>query len=43
LVRLAWHAAGTYDKKTNTGGTNGATMRFGPEKSDPANAGLDKA
>lgn len=23
LVRLAWHASGTYDKKTNTGGSNG--------------------
>lgn len=27
LVRLAWHASGTYDKKTGTGGSNGATMR----------------
>ena len=27
LVRLAWHASGTYDKATNTGGSNGATMR----------------
>ena len=26
FVRLAWHAAGTYDKATNTGGSNGATM-----------------
>ncbi|KAI8803013.1 heme peroxidase [Cladochytrium replicatum] len=42
-VRLAWHAAGTYDKKTQTGGSNGGTMRFHPESSDPANAGLDKA
>jgi cytochrome c peroxidase len=23
LVRLAWHAAGTYDKNTKTGGSNG--------------------
>ncbi|KAJ3080091.1 cytochrome c peroxidase [Quaeritorhiza haematococci] len=43
LVRLAWHASGTYDTKTKTGGSNGATMRFKPESSDPANAGLDKA
>lgn len=28
LVRLAWHASGTYDKETKTGGSNGATMRF---------------
>ena len=26
-VRLAWHAAGTYDKDSKTGGSNGATMR----------------
>uniref|UniRef100_A0A7S3GD87 Cytochrome c peroxidase, mitochondrial n=1 Tax=Palpitomonas bilix TaxID=652834 RepID=A0A7S3GD87_9EUKA len=43
LVRLAWHAAGTYDKKSNTGGSYGGTMRFSPEASDGANAGLDKA
>mmetsp|Transcript_41723 Transcript_41723/g.100069 ORF Transcript_41723/g.100069 Transcript_41723/m.100069 type:complete len:414 (-) Transcript_41723:53-1294(-) len=39
-LRLAWHASGTYDKKTNTGGSNGATMRFAPESTDDANAGL---
>eukprot|EP01123_Difflugia_compressa_P009774 TRINITY_DN3344_c0_g1_i1.p1 TRINITY_DN3344_c0_g1~~TRINITY_DN3344_c0_g1_i1.p1 ORF type:complete len:258 (+),score=50.37 TRINITY_DN3344_c0_g1_i1:53-826(+) len=39
-IRLAWHAAGTYDKQSGTGGSNGATMRFDPEASDPANAGL---
>eukprot|EP00013_Stygamoeba_regulata_P025336 CAMPEP_0177653890 /NCGR_PEP_ID=MMETSP0447-20121125/13992_1 /TAXON_ID=0 /ORGANISM="Stygamoeba regulata, Strain BSH-02190019" /LENGTH=405 /DNA_ID=CAMNT_0019157407 /DNA_START=54 /DNA_END=1271 /DNA_ORIENTATION=- len=39
-VRLAWHAAGTFDKHTKTGGTNGATMRFKPESTDNANAGL---
>ncbi|KAI9140769.1 mitochondrial putative cytochrome c peroxidase [Paraphysoderma sedebokerense] len=43
LVRLAWHASGTYDKKTRTGGSDGATMRFAPESSDPANAGLEHA
>jgi catalase (peroxidase I) len=43
LVRLAWHACGTYDIKTKTGGSNGATMRFAPESTDGANAGLDKA
>ena len=26
VVRLAWHASGTYDKETGTGGSNGATM-----------------
>lgn len=39
-VRLAWHAAGTFDKRDGSGGCNGATMRFAPESSDPANAGL---
>ncbi|KAJ3252517.1 cytochrome c peroxidase [Boothiomyces macroporosus] len=43
LVRLAWHASGTYDSKTKTGGSNGATMRFKPESSDGANAGLEHA
>jgi len=43
LVRLAWHAAGTYDKKSNTGGSDGATMRFVPESGHGANAGLDTA
>jgi cytochrome c peroxidase len=40
LVRLAWHAAGTFDKETNTGGSNGATMRFKAESAHGANAGL---
>jgi cytochrome c peroxidase len=40
LVRLAWHASGTYDKETGTGGSNGATMRFAPEADHGANAGL---
>jgi cytochrome c peroxidase len=43
LVRLAWHASGTYDKDTNTGGSNGATMRFAPEGDHGANAGLAAA
>lgn len=40
LLRLAWHASGTYDKATGTGGSNGATMRFPPEADHGANAGL---
>lgn len=40
LVRLAWHASGTYDKGSGTGGSNGATMRFAPESEHGANAGL---
>jgi catalase (peroxidase I) len=39
-VRLAWHASGTYDKNDNSGGNDGATMRFEPESTDGANAGL---
>lgn len=40
LVRLAWHASGTYDKESKTGGSDGATMRFEPESGHGANAGL---
>ncbi|RHZ61197.1 hypothetical protein Glove_349g146 [Diversispora epigaea] len=43
LVRLAWHASGTYDKNTNTGGSDGSTMRFSPESDHGANAGLKTA
>jgi len=40
MVRLAWHASGTYDNKSKTGGSNGSTMRFHPESTDDANKGL---
>lgn len=43
MVRLAWHSSGTYNKETRSHGSNGATMRFSPESSDPANKGLDLA
>eukprot|EP01125_Pyxidicula_operculata_P021945 TRINITY_DN8780_c0_g1_i1.p1 TRINITY_DN8780_c0_g1~~TRINITY_DN8780_c0_g1_i1.p1 ORF type:complete len:292 (-),score=54.47 TRINITY_DN8780_c0_g1_i1:39-860(-) len=43
MVRLAWHASGTYNKMDGSGGSNGATMRFEPESKDGANNGLDKA
>lgn len=43
LVRLAWHASGTYDKHSRTGGSDGATMRFKPESEHGANAGLHVA
>jgi cytochrome c peroxidase len=43
LVRLAWHASGTYAKGGSpAGGSDGGRIRFGPEASDGANAGLDK-
>lgn len=43
-VRLAWHASGTFDKDdtgVTAGGSDGATMRFAPELTDGANAGLN--
>ncbi|KAL4779700.1 putative heme-binding peroxidase [Aspergillus varians] len=40
FVRLAWHSAGTYDAESDTGGSNGAGMRYEAEGGDPANAGL---
>ncbi|KAE9367582.1 class II peroxidase [Stipitochalara longipes BDJ] len=43
LVRLAWHSSGTYDAETDTGGSNGAGMRYEHEGGDPANAGLQHA
>jgi len=43
IVRLAWHASGTYDKKDNSGGADGATMRYALEANDGANAGLEVA
>jgi len=43
LVRLGWHASGTYDRFTRTGGSNGGTIRFEPESGHGANAGLSKA
>ncbi|ODQ63092.1 mitochondrial putative cytochrome c peroxidase [Nadsonia fulvescens var. elongata DSM 6958] len=43
LLRLAWHASGTYDQKTQTGGSNGSTMRYPLEAQDEANRGLEHA
>jgi len=40
LVRLAWHASGTFDKSDGSGGSNYATMRFPKESKWGANAGL---
>ena len=41
LIRLAWHSSGAYDASSNTGGSNGAGMRFGTtEANDPENAGI---
>lgn len=43
ILRLGWHASGTYDAETKTGGSNGSTMRFAPEGDHGANAGLKAA
>lgn len=43
LIRFAWHCCGTYDRHSDTGGSNGGTMRFEAEQKDPENAGLGKA
>ena len=43
LIRLAWHASGTYQKSDNSGGSDGSTMRYKHELSDGANAGLEHA
>lgn len=40
LLRLSWHVCGTYEKCRGTGGSNGGTMRYHEESSDPENAGL---
>lgn len=43
IIRLAWHCCATYNKSSNSGGSNGSTMRFLPELSDEGNYGLDVA
>ena len=44
FVRLAWHCSGTYSKaRGGSGGSEGARMRFDPEASFGANAGLGVA
>ncbi|PWN54251.1 heme peroxidase [Violaceomyces palustris] len=43
LVRLAWHTSGTYDRTTDSGGSNGGTIRFPKEGNYSSNNGLDIA
>ena len=40
LVRLAWHASGTYNQYNGQGGSYGGGMIYAPESTDPENAGL---
>ena len=43
LTQKYRHSAGTYDQETDTGGSNGAGMRYEAEGGDPSNAGLQHA